>query len=278
MKKFINLLIVVLCSTATFGQVKEKIKGSKIVAVKQQEVKEFKILEVENDLEIFLIKGDKSALEIEADDNLHDVIDVKTTGTTLQLSTNKEVSGAKKMSIRVTYTDDFSMIIIKDRCNVTALATLKVNDFTIKSFDESKVFVNAETKNFTLMANDKSKIQLNLKSTTATIELSKNANFKGLLTSPQLVFDMYQKTTAVVEGDCTDLKLRLDNDADFTGKNLTCKNAELSLEGNSDGSIMVNTNVTISASGTSELQLYGIPKIEITNFADKATLYKKVLK
>ena len=78
--------------------------------------------------------------------------------------------------------------------------------------------------------------------------------------------------------DCTDLKLRLDNDADFTGKNLTWKNAELTLEGNSDGSIMVNTKVIISATGSSELQLYGIPKIEITNFADKATLYKKVLK
>lgn len=278
MKQITFLLIFILMSTATFGQGKEKIKGSKIVTVKQQDTKEFENLEVEDNLEIFLIKGDKCALEIEADDNLHDAIKIEYNEKTIQLSASKDVSGAKKFSIRVTYTDDFKMVIAKDKTNITALSSIKLNDFTFKSFDEAKIFAYVESENFTLMANDKSKIELNLKSSQATIELSKNASFKGLISSSQLTFDMYQKTSATIEGDTNDLTLRTDNDSDFNGKSLIAKNADITVEGFSDCIIQVSTKAIISASGSSELQLYGIPKVEIINFADKATLYKKSLK
>lgn len=279
MKKNIFLLIILLFTAVTFGQGKEKIKGSKIVTVKQQDVKDFETLEVEDNLEIFLIKGDNCSIEIEADDNLHDVIKVELNEKTLQLSSSKDVSGAKKFSIRVTYTDDFKMVIAKDNSNITALASIKLNDFTFKSFDNAKIFAYVESEIFTLMANDKSKIELNLKATQSTIELSKNAYLKALISSKQLTFDMYQKTSATIEGDASDLKLRIDNDADFTGKNFNSKNADITVEGYADCSIMINTKAVITATGSSELQIYGEPKtIEIIKFADKSTIYKKTLK
>ena len=75
MKKIIWILLVILCSSLSFSQQKEKVKGSKIVTVVQKEIAEFEDLEVEDNLEIFLIKGDKCALEIEADDNLQEYIE-----------------------------------------------------------------------------------------------------------------------------------------------------------------------------------------------------------
>jgi len=256
-------------------QEKEKIKGSKIVTVEQKEIKEFENLEVEDNLEVFLIKGDKCSVEIEADDNLHDIIQININAKTLELSSSKEVVSSKKFSVRVTYTDNFKMIISKDRSNITALAEINLNDFTFKSFDESKIFAYVKTKNFTLMANDKSKTELNLKSEQTTIELSKNSKLKALISSNQLIFDMYQKTNAVVEGDAINLKLRLDNNAEFTGKNLTAKNAEITTEGYSNCSIQVSVKATIDASGKSEIQLFGTQKIDLRNFIDNATLYKK---
>ena len=276
MKKTALLLILFLVSYSVFSQ--EKIKGSKIVTVEQKEVKEFENLEVEDNLEVFLIKGDKSSVEIEADDNLHDIIVISTTGNTLQLSSSQEVSSAKKFSVRITYTDGFKMLIAKDKTNITALAELNLNEFTFKSFDDSKIYANVKTKIFTLMANDKSKIELNLKSEQTTIELSKNSRLKALISSNQLVFDMYQKTNAVIEGDTNTLKLRLDNNAEFTGKNLTSKNAEITTEGFANCSIQVSVKAIIDASGKSEINLYGTQKIEMKNFIDTATLNKKSLK
>lgn len=114
-------------------------------------------------------------------------------------------------------------------------------------------------------ANDKSKIELNVKAETAAVELSKSANMKALISSESLKFDMYQKSTAVIEGDIVDLKLRLDNNANFTGKNLNAKNAEIITEAYANGSIQVSVKAIIEAGGKSELQLYGDQKIEIKN-------------
>lgn len=277
MKNSILFIFLILFNATVLGQEKEKIKGTKIVTVEQKEVKPFENLEVEDNLEIFLIKGDKCAVEIEADDNLHDIIDINVNGSVLQLSSTKEVISSKKFSVRVTYTDNFKMIIAKDKSNITALAEMDLSDFTFKTFDESKLFAYVKTKNFTLMANDKSKIELNLKSDQATVELSKNSRLKALISSSQLTFDMYQKTNAVIEGDAINLKLRLDNNAEFSGKNLSSKNAEITTEGYANCSIQVNTKAIIDASGKSEIQLYGTQKIDLRNFIDSATLYKKTL-
>jgi len=278
MKNTTLVLSLLILSFSGFSQEKEKIKGSKIVTVEQKETKEFENLEVQGNLEIFLVKGDKCGIEIEADDNLHDVVSINLNGGTLQLYNNKDVTSAKKFSVRITYTSDFKMVIAKNKTNITALAEINLDEFTFKSFDESKIFAYAKIKNFTLMANDKSKVELNLKSEQATIELSKNAHLKALIASGQVVLDMYQKTTATVEGDINNLKLRQDNNSVFTGKNLNAKNADITTEGYTECSITVSAKATIAASGKSEIQLYGTQKIEMKNFADSAILYKKPVK
>lgn len=277
MKK--SALLVLLFVAATLSaQQKEKIKGSKIVTVVQKEIGEFENLEVSDNLEIFLIKGDKCGVEIEADDNLHEAIEVNLHGDLLQLSASKEVSSAKKFSVRITYTDNFKMVTAKNQANVTALADITLTNFTFKAFDNAKIFANAKCKAFTLMANDKAKAELNLTAEQTTIELSKNAQLKALISSTAIKLDMYQKSVAVVEGDVNDLRLRLDNNANFTGKNLTAKNASLVAEGYTVCSILCNTWMAIEASGKAEISIYGDQKIDLRKFLDNATLYKKPTK
>ncbi|MET0759230.1 MAG: DUF2807 domain-containing protein [Flavobacterium sp.] len=278
MKKYTILLLVILSTTISFGQKREKIKGSKIVKLEQKEIGTFENLEIEDNLEIFLIKGDKCALEIEADDNLHSAINISLNGNTLRLTAAKEVSGFKKFSVKVTYTDDLKMLVAKHESNITAITDLNLDNFTFKCFDYSKVFINVKAKSFTLMANDKSKVELNLKSEDAIIELSKNAHLKALITATQMKMDMYQKSTAVIEGDVAELKLRVDNSANFTGKNLTAKNAEIIAEANTNCSVNVTTKAIVEASGKSEIQFYGDAKIELKKFTENTVIMKKSLK
>lgn len=277
MKNIIGLVTLLFFTSLAFAQ-KEKVKGSKIVTVVQKDIAEFDELEVADNLEIFLIKGDKCALEIEADDNLHDYISFNTKGKVLSLASTRDVSGAKKFSIRVTYTDAFKLLSAKNDANITALAEMNLSNFTFKIHDNTKVYAYVNAKIFTLMADDKTKTELNLKSEDATIEMSKNAQLKALISSTLLKFDMYQKTKAVVEGDVINFKLRLDNNADFTGMKLTTKNTDLLAEGSSECSINVATKLALDAKGKAEIKLYGTQKIELKNFLDNAVLSKKPLK
>ena len=278
MKKIITLSILLL-SIYAIGQKKEKVKGSRIVKLEQKEIASFKSIEVEDNLEVFLVKGKECALEIEADDNLIQYVEYKLAGSNLRISTAKDLSSYKKLSVRVTYTDDFTMVVAKNETNVTALSDVVLDNITFKSFDYAKLFLNAKTKNFTLMANDKSKVELNLKSEKTAIDLSKSATLKALISSNEMKFDMYQKSSAEIEGDIVDLKLRLDNNTDFVGRKLMVKNASLETNGYSKSVVNISNLVTINAADNSEIELYGdILKYDLKHFSDNAILRKKSVK
>jgi hypothetical protein len=278
MKKLALLFTVVLLTSISYGQKREKVKGSKIVTIEKKEIGNFENLEIEDNLEILLIKSDKCSLEIEADDNLHSEININTNGSTLRLTTLKDVGGFKKFLVKVFYNNDFKLLLAKHESIITATSDIELDNFTIKSFDYSKIFMNGKIKTFTIMQNDKSKSELNLKAEMVTIELSKNAQLKALIASNQLKADLYQKSSAVLEGDVIDLKLRLDNNSEFTGMNLISKSAELIAEANTTTKINVVTNATIEASGKSEIQFYGDAKIELKKFTENTVIMKKTLK
>ncbi len=278
MKKHILIVVLTVVSTVTFGQKKDKIKGSKIVTVEQKVIEDFTELEVNDNLEVFLIKGEKCGLEIEADDNLHDIIKIELIGKNLRLSTLRNVSGFKKFTIRVTYTSDFKTIISKNDATVTALAEIDLPTITINSFDDSKLFLNARVKNFTLKQEDKSKAELNLKSENTIVELSKKSHLKALINGTNLKLDLYQNSEAEIEGDIMDTKIRLDNNAELTAKKLTVKSMDLIAESDTNCSINVNTSLIISASGSSEIEIYGEPKFDLKKFSDTAKLIKKISK
>ena len=276
MKKFSLLLFAFLFTALTFAQKREKIKGSKIVKTVQKEIQVFENLEVEDNLEVYLIKGETQSLEIEADDNLQDIIEADLNGTTLRLYTSKEITVAKKITVRVTYTGSLKNITAKHETRLYAVNDLQLDTVTVTNLDFSKSFLNVKAVNFNLVMNDKTKAELNIKADNTTIELSKNASLKALVASPSLKCDMYQKTTAVIEGDAATAQLRIDNTAEFTGKKFTVKNMELTAESYSKCDILITETLTLSASGKTQISLYGTPAgVTMKKFADSAVIFKK---
>lgn len=277
MKRIYLLTLALLFTAFSFAQKKDKLKGSKTVTVTQKEIGEFKNLEVEDNIEVFLVKGSAQALEIEADDNLHEAIQADVNGSTLRIYTSKDISGFKKLSVRITYTGSLRVITAKHETVLNALSDLELDSITVKNFDYSKSYLNVKSKSFSLIMNDKTKAEINLKADNSFIELSKNAEIKALIASPAVKFDMYQKTVAIIEGDAETAILRIDNNASFTGKKFTVKKMELVAEGYSVCDVMATEAISISANGKAETQLFGTPKIEMKSFADSAVLYKKEL-
>ena len=275
MKKYSVLILLLLASAITLAQKKDKIKGSKIVTIEQKEIGNFETIEISDNIEVYLEKGEKSELKIEADDNLHEIINIDLTANTLRVNTSKTAVNYKKLIVRITYTNELQTVISKDEAIINAIQEIQLNAITLKSLDDSKLFVNVNTKNFKLQSDHNSKVELHLTSEKASVELSKNSNLKALITATDFKCDMYQKTIAILEGDVTNASIRLDNNSKFTGNNLSITNAQLVAETYSNCSINVNTSISIEASGNSEIQLYGEQKIEIKQFSDNDVISKK---
>lgn len=277
-KKCSVLLLVLLVSTFTLAQKNEKIKGSKIVTIENVAIGDFDSLEVGDNIEVYLDRGEKSELKIEADDNLHSIIKIDLSSNTLRLTTSKSATNYKKLIVRLTYTKELKLITATDESIINAIQEIQLDDITFKAHNNSTLNLNVNSQHFLLQSDDKSKTELNLKSEIATIELSKNATLKALISSQELKCDLYQKAKASLEGDVTTAAIRLDNNALFNGNNLIIKNAELLAESDSNCSINVNTNIIIDASGNSEIQIYGDQKVELKRFVDNSTLRKKPTK
>lgn len=275
MRKITFLALILFWTTLTFAQKKEKVKGTKLVTVEKSDIGNFDQLEIEDNVEVFLIKSDKNAIEIEADDNLHATINKQIYGTTLRINTNKEVSSYKKFEVRIYHNDSLKLISVKHEAKLNCIQELKLPSVTIKTYDYSKSFINVSSPNFAIIATDKSRIELNLKGEESSVEINKNAEIKALISSNKLKFDMYQKSEANIEGDTNDMKLRLDNNSKFIGKNLSAKSMMLTAESYSNCTVRAKENLSITANGKSEVYILGDPKIEVKKFSDDATLYKK---
>ena len=275
-KLFTSIIILLLSTTLVFSQKAEKIKGSKVVTSSIQQVKPFTMIEVEDNIEIYLEKGTKSEIKIEADDNLHDVISLKVENNILIISTSKEIQGFKKLSVKVTYTNDLNLITTKDESVITAIQEIILDTITFKSLDKSKLFLNVNAGNFNLLADDKSKIELNLKSETSFVELSKNSTLKALINNAELKCDLYQKSSAIIEGDSDNSIIRIDNLAELNASKFNSKTSDLTIEGKASCSLLVENNLTLDANDNTEINVYGNPKIEIRKFSGEAKLLKKL--
>lgn len=274
--KYSYLVVFFLLSTTfIIGQNKEKIKGSKTVIEKPKEIGEFSALEIEDNLIVFLEKGEKNEIRVESDDNLQDVISFDMKEKTLRIYTSKEISSYKKLAIKIKYTNDLKTVTAKNASIVNAQEVIILDNITFNSTDYAKLYLNVNSKNFTLISDERSKTELNLKSDKAKIQMSKNSQIKALLTTTDLIFDMYQKTSAQIEGDTKNAVIRLDNSSEFSGTKFTVKNAELTTESSSVCNVRVDKNITIDANDTSKIYLYGTPKIDISKFLGETQLIKK---
>lgn len=274
-KKISFLFTLLFFTTIAIAQKKEKIKGSKIVTVSVKEIPTFENIEINDNFEVFLVKGEKASLEIEADDNLHEIINYEVAGGTLKITALREAIGAKKFALRINYTSELKLITAKNESSIHALANLELENITVKNYDNSRSFLNVKANYFALVLNDKAEAEINVKADNTSLELSKNAELKGLVTSPEFKLDMYQKSQADIEGNVNNAKIRLDNYATLTSKKLVIATLDLTAESYAKCAVNVTTDFVLVASGKTEIELLGEPKIQINKFANSTTLFKK---
>ncbi|MFD2909526.1 GIN domain-containing protein [Flavobacterium ardleyense] len=269
------LLVALLVTQLTLAQKKEKIKGSKIVTVAVKEINTFENIEVNDNFEVFLVKSDSHSLEIEADDNLHDIINFEVSGNTLRVTALKTPSSFKKFAVRINYSDSLKLITARNEAQIKALADLKLEKITIKNYDYSKSFLNVRSDYFALVLDDKSEAEINVKASSVTLELSKNAELKALIDAPEAKIDLYQKSKATIEGSSETVKMRLDNNANLIAPKYKIKELDLTAEHYVKCKVHVLKEITIEASGKSEIELVGDAKINLNKFINNAILSKK---
>ena len=278
MKQKITLLLLLLFTVFAFAQKGEKLKGSKNVTTEDRPAGSFSSVFIHDDVEVYFIKGDSTGVELEADDNLHELLKVANNSGNLNLTLSSKPRSFKKFVVKIYYTDALKNIEAASQSKLMILDEMDLEQITFKLKDKSKLFLNLKSNVATIEMNDNAAAELNIKSEKIHFILSKNATLKGLVAATEVKIDQYQKSRSTIEGDVIDLKLRMDNNAKLFGKNFTAKNVDILAEGYSETTVFVETNCVISAFANAQIELYGEPIIELKKFTGNATLSKKTTK
>lgn len=278
MKQTITLLVFLLITSVAFSQKGEKLKGSKNVTTKDYPTAIFSSVYIQDGMQVSFVKADSTGVELEADDNLHEALKIANNGGILNLSLNNKITSFKKFEIKIYYTDALKSIEATDDAKVMILEEMTIEDITFKMNSKSKLYLNLKANLASFELNDDAAAEVNIKCEKVHFVLTKEATAKALVATKELKVDQYQKSKSSFEGDVTDLKLRMDNNAKFVGKYLTAKNVEIIAEAYSSISAFAETTCIINAFANTEIELFGEPTIELKKFTGKSMLKKNTLK
>lgn len=278
MNKFIYTVLFTLgLSFFGFAQDKEKIKGDRNVTVKQTYVDDFHSIKVGDNLNVQIVFNSKTSVEVEADDNLHEVIKFELADGVLNLFTSQQITGSKKVLVTLNYSKNLKLIETQSDAEIRSLTTLELDNLDLKTTGNSNAYLNIRATNFSFNSLDKSRSRLNVVADSTKFIISDNAKIESLVTSKVFYIDTYQRASVSVEGDVKSAVIRVDNSSNFTAKNLLVENCTIKIEGRSTAVLNVSTAIEIDAADNSEIYLYGNPKIEIKQFLGSSKLLKKEL-
>jgi hypothetical protein len=278
-----GLLTLCIAMLAVKGFAQEKVKGNKNVTTVETIIDDFNTITFGDKFEIELIQSDATSVEIETDENLHEIIQFSVKDSVLSFSTSAKIQSSKRLNIVVNITKALRYIEVNDDAEVSAANTLKNDSLELKINDYAKAFLNIKNKKFTFTNNNRStfgissKSKLNIESDKVIIELNENSKTEALIETDSLKVEMYQGAFAKLEGDVEHAVLNTINSSDFSAKNLTINTCNLIIEDSSDATLHVVNELTLETSGTSDVNLYGDPKITINKFKGTSTLHKKEL-
>lgn len=267
------MVLIMVASPSIIAQ--EKIKGDRNVTIKQTYIDDFDTIVVDGDFSIEIVYNSKPSVNVEADDNLHEVIQFDVVDGVLTFIETTRIASKKKLSITVNYGDALKNIVTKGDGEIRSLTSMELGDATLSTSDDSRAYLNIRAKTFEYKSFGKSKTRLNLTADSTKIELSDNSKLDALINSKTSSFDLYQRSDIAIEGTANKSVIRLINSSNFNGGKFDVKTADVSLEDSSDLTISVNDSITIASSGDSETYLFGSPAITITKFEDTSKLQKK---
>ncbi|CAH8293716.1 putative autotransporter adhesin-like protein [Mariniflexile fucanivorans] len=257
------------------SQTIEKVKGNKNVTIIQTEIDPFDTIIVDEDFDIEIIYNSVPSVTIETDENLHEFIKFYVNNGVLSFDKTTRITSKKRLNITVNYDDTLNTIKTTDSGEILSLTTMNLENTLLIAEGSSKAGLTIKTTNFEFQSNGKSKVKLNLTCDNAKLNLTDHGKLDALVYSPVTQADLYQRANATLEGETNEFKLRTDNYSQFNGKNFTATTCNTLNEMSSDAYLEVVDTITIDASGSSGIYLYGDPKIIINKLGNTSKIQKK---
>ncbi len=273
MKKILLITITLFCVVAT-AQKKAKIKGNKNIISDERTFEFFSSIELNDKIKLNLKQSESSRLVIEADENLHDVIESDIENGALILSLNKRITNSKRFRLTL-YIEDLDVIKLNDNSEILSDEKFDFFDLSMILNDKSDVEMNIEAQFFSLESNEKSRGNVTVKADSISVHMKESSKIKYVINTNKLLVNYEGSSTGEFVGKTNNLVLVANDNATFKGNELEAK--EITLEGSNSTNSYVNAknNLAVALKNKSKVYIFGSPTIEIKSFEDAASIFKR---
>jgi len=196
------------------------IEGNGKVVVQERSVSSFTVIDVGGAFEIELTQGDQTALTIEADENLLNLIITEVSGNTLEIYTKEDIRKFEKLKVYITFVE-LEELDLSGACEVYGNGTLQLDKLSCDVSGAMEMDLSLNASELTIDASGASEINLAGFAETVSIELSG----AGELSAFELETDYFS----------------------------------LEISGAGDADIFVNKELDVEASGAASVRYKGSP-------------------
>ncbi|MEM6319195.1 MAG: DUF2807 domain-containing protein [Bacteroidota bacterium] len=226
MKSLVCTVCSLLVLTTLYGQWNDNyIRLSSKITTEKMSHTDFNQIDVGEDFEVYIHFSDgPETVEIEANENLHELIEVEKMGNTLKIdtksySTNNKYGGANEVLV--------AHITMKDLVDITAS-----EDVVIELKDK-------------------------LTTEALSIQLDEDCQLEGEISVQQLTVDLNEDAAADLEGTAHSADMELNEDSHLKGYGLAIHDLVIRLREDSAAKLTVNGNIDLRAGDDSDFYYKG---------------------
>jgi len=272
MKNVTIILSLLFCFQA-FAQRKPKIKGNKSVVEVSESLEAFNAIELDDDLDILLVKANQEGYNLTIDDNLIDVLKFEVEDSTLTISSFYKITSKKKLDITINYYDLNSIILRNGRLQMKDV--IETDELTIETYGSSKLQLNSNTTLTNLTMEGNSSGDLSLESDSLNITLKDRIDVNIYSTSDRNNIEMTTNASAKMEGTAYALSAKLFDNSNLKARKLDAEGIEIFSEGSPSARVYASKIFELTSKGSSKIYLSGDAKIDILEFLDTSELHKE---
>lgn len=230
------LVFLIIGSSSCFISPHETIYGSGNVVTEERDIGEFTGLKVSSGIDVVIRQGKEISLELEADDNLHEVIITEVDGNTLKIYTRKNIRKSRSKKVFLVY-KDLNTIRISSAGDVTGENTLKTG--------------------------------------TLNIDLSSAGDLNLEVQAEKIICEISSSGDARLSGNTEDLVASLSSAGDLHAYELITKNAEVSCSSAGDARVYATEEFNLRSSSAGSIYYKGDGRVVNSHTSSAGSIVKK---
>ena len=223
-KHFLPLVIFSACLLLNYSCILNfpvGISGNGNVKTESRDVSDFTSVEAATGLNVFIAIGDSYSLEVEADENLHDIIRTKVSSGTLSIYSEKAIRNAKAKNIRL----------------------------TVPELEEIEVSSAADVRCENVIETDQ-----------LTLSVSSAGQLRASVLTGELHMDASSSGSMEIRGEAKELKANVSSAGSIDSDKLQSKYCRVSASSAGSISIWVTDELDAEASSAGSIQYKGDPE------------------